>query len=63
MLRKERHGDRNVEIAIPDLGEWAGNALGSQKVKGVYKQRAVRCSGTTLEDLGVLAKLREQEEA
>jgi len=24
VLRKERHGDRNVEIAIPDLGEWAG---------------------------------------
>lgn len=24
VLRKERHGDRNVEIAIPDLGQWAG---------------------------------------
>jgi len=24
VLRKERHGDRNVEIAIPDLGEWVG---------------------------------------
>jgi len=24
VLRKERHGDRNVEIAIPDLSEWAG---------------------------------------
>jgi ribose-phosphate pyrophosphokinase len=23
VLRKERHGDRDVEIAIPDLGEWA----------------------------------------
>ncbi|MCI3132787.1 ribose-phosphate pyrophosphokinase [Phenylobacterium aquaticum] len=24
VLRKERHGDRDVEIAIPDLGAWAG---------------------------------------
>jgi ribose-phosphate pyrophosphokinase len=24
VLRKERHGDRDVEIAIPDLGQWVG---------------------------------------